>query len=157
VRELLIVRHIPYFAIGILFYRLRTRPLERRGDIGLIALCLIAIVLAYQPVFAEVAVICTSIFALFAAGYLGVLRWAPLAFLGMISYSLYLLHQAIGFSLIWHFETNGLSAGMAALSAAILVTILSTLLTLLVERPVMRTIRDAWKRHRQTVALGEPG
>jgi peptidoglycan/LPS O-acetylase OafA/YrhL len=157
VRELLIVRHIPYFAIGILFYRLRTRPLERRGDIGLIVLCLIAIMLAYKPVFAEVAVICTSIFALFAAGYLGVLRWAPLAFLGMISYSLYLLHQAIGFSLIWHFEINGLSASMAALSAAILVTILSTLLTLLVERPAMRTIRDAWKRHLQTVALGEPG
>jgi peptidoglycan/LPS O-acetylase OafA/YrhL len=156
-RELLIVRYIPYFAIGILFYRLRTRPLERRGDIGLIALCLAAIALAYKPLYVEVAVICTAIFALFAGGYLGMLRWAPLAFLGTISYSLYLLHQAIGFSLIWHLENNGLSAGLAALCAALLVTILSILLTFLVERPAMRAIRSAWKRHRQPAATAEPG
>jgi peptidoglycan/LPS O-acetylase OafA/YrhL len=155
--ELLIVRHIPYFAIGILFYRLRTRPLDRRGDIGLIALCLAAIALAYKPVFVEVAVACTAIFALFAAGCLGLLRWPPLAFLGTISYSLYLLHQAIGFSLIWHFENNGLSASLAAICAAILVTIISILLTFLVERPAMRAIRRAWKRHRQADAPAEPG
>jgi peptidoglycan/LPS O-acetylase OafA/YrhL len=148
-RELLIVRHIPYFAIGILFYRMRTRPSERVVDGMLVGLCLVAIAIAYTPVYLEVAAICTAIFAAFALGLLRGLRWAPFAFLGTISYSLYLLHQAIGFSLIWRLESNGMSASLAALSAAVLVTGLATLLTFLVERPAMRWIRRAWKRHRE--------
>lgn len=148
-RELLILRHIPYFAIGILFYRMRTRPSERVVDGMLVGLCLIAIAIAYEPVYLEVAAICTVIFAAFSLGLLRGLRWAPFAFFGTISYSLYLLHQAIGFSLIWHLENNGLSASLAALCSAGLVTALATLLSFLVERPAMRLIRRGWTRHRE--------
>ena len=150
--ELLIVRHIPYFAIGILFYRLRTRPEARLPDIALIGACLLAIMFAYKPVYAVVAVVCTAIFALFALGYLRGLRWAPFAFLGTISYALYLLHQSIGFSLIWHLEHRGVSSGLAALTAAIVVTALAVVLTYLVERPAMRWIRRTWKAHRERAA-----
>ena len=153
-RELLNVRHIPYFALGILFYRIRTQPAQRRGDIGLIGLGLLAIALAYKPVYLEVAVISTSIFALFAAGFLGGLRWAPFAFLGTISYSLYLLHQAIGFSLIWHLEMAGVPASLSALIAALLVTALAILLTFLVERPALRAIRRASHRYRDARTAG---
>lgn len=155
-RELLIVRYIPYFAIGILFYRIRSRPQGRHVDIGLIGLCLVAIALAFKPIYAEVAVVCTAIFALFVAGLLGGLRWAPFAFLGTISYSLYLLHQAIGFSLIWHLENKGVPAGMAALGVAVLVTGLAIALTYLVERPAMRAIRRAWKKRRDALAPATP-
>ena len=116
-RELSIARHIPYFAIGILFYRVHTRPQDRSGDIGLVGLCLLAIAVAYEPVYLEAAAICVAIFALFTAGFLGGLRWAPFAELGAISYSLYLLHQAIGFSLIWQFERSGMSSSVAAMAA----------------------------------------
>lgn len=155
-RELLIVRHIPYFAIGILFYRIRSRPQGRRVDIGLIGLCLVAIAISFKPVYAQVAVVCTTIFALLVAGFLGGLRWAPFAFLGTISYSLYLLHQAIGFSLIWHLENNGMSAGMAALGVAAVVTALAIALTFLVERPAMHAIRRAWKKRRATAPPAMP-
>lgn len=151
-RELLIVRHIPFFAIGILFYRIYSRPDGRRVDFGLIGLCLVAIAIAFKPIYAEVAVICTAIFALFVAGLLGGLRWVPFAFLGTISYSLYLLHQAIGFSLIWQLENGGMSAGMAALSAALAVTALAVALTFLVERPAMRAIRHAWRKRHDAIA-----
>lgn len=151
VRELLILRHIPFFALGILFYRLRTYPLERRIDGALIGLCLVAIAIAYEPVYAIVAIGCTAIFILFVTDRLTWLRAAPFAFLGTISYSLYLLHQAIGFSLIWQFEKAGLGASAAAFSAAVLVIGLAVLLTFLVERPAMRAIRDAWKRRRVAV------
>lgn len=150
-RELLILRHIPFFAIGILFYRIRTFPERWRLDAAMIGACIGAIAIAYPLVYAEVALVCTAIFALFALDRLSWLRAAPFAFLGTISYSLYLLHQAIGFSLIWHFEQLGLSAGVAGLCAALLVSVLATLLTFLVERPAMRLIRDAWKRRRSAV------
>ena len=147
-RELLILRHIPFFALGILFYRLRTHPQGRRLDTSLIGLCIVAIGIAYPPVFALVALACSAIFALFVTNRMTWLRGAPFVFLGAVSYSLYLLHQAIGFSLIWHFEHDaGLGAGAAAICAALLVTVLATALTWFIERPAMRLIRDAWKRH----------
>lgn len=151
VRELLILRHIPFFALGILFYRLRTYPDEWRLDATLIGLALVAIAIAYPPVFALVALGCTAIFILFVRGWLGWLRAAPFAFFGTISYSLYLLHQAIGFSLIWQFERAGFGSAVAAFGAAVLVIVLATGLTFAVERPAMRWIRDAWRRRRGMV------
>lgn len=146
-RELLILRHIPFFALGILFYRLRTTPQGFRLDTLLIGVCLVAIAIAYPPVFTLVAVTCCVIFTLFVTDRLTWLRAAPFAFFGAISYSLYLLHQAIGFSVIWHLEHDaGLGAGLAAICAALLVTLLAVALTFLVERPVMRWIRDIRKR-----------
>ena len=149
--ELLIVRYIPFFAIGILFYRLRTQPQNRKGDIALIGLCLVAIGLAYKPVLLLVGVVCTAIFALFQLGWLRLLRWSPFAFLGAISYSLYLLHQAIGFSVIWQLERHGVAPGLAALAAAVMVTVLATGLTWWVERPAMQAIRRWWKRQHAPV------
>ena len=149
--ELLIVRYIPFFAIGILFYRLRTQPQNRKGDIALIGLCLVAIGLAYKPVLLLVGVVCTAIFALFQLGWLRLLRWSPFAFLGAISYSLYLLHQAIGFSVIWQLERHGVAPGLAALAAAVMVTVLATGLTWWVERPAMQAIRRWWKSQHAAV------
>jgi peptidoglycan/LPS O-acetylase OafA/YrhL len=148
VREVLILRHIPFFAIGILFYRIRTHPQDWRLDAAMIGACVLAIAIAFPIVYAEVALACVAIFALFATNRLTWLRAAPFAFFGTISYSLYLLHQAIGFSLIWHFEKLGLGGGSAGLCAALIVTVLATLLTFLVERPALRMIRDAWRRRR---------
>lgn len=149
-REVLILRHIPFFALGILFHRLHANAHapDRRIDIALIGLTLVAIAVAYAPVLFVVALACTAIFALFVGGQLGGLRLRPFVFLGAISYSLYLLHQAIGFSLIWRFEHAGLAPALAAVCAALVVSLLAVLLTFVVERPAMRAIRDAWKRHR---------
>lgn len=153
VREVLIVRHIPFFALGILFYRLHRYPEQRRLDGAIIVLCLIAIAIAYVPVFAVAALVCSGLFTLLVAHRLTWLRAAPFAFLGTISYSLYLLHQAIGFSLIWHFEHAGMNAAFAAIVAAIAVTVMAVALTFAVERPAMRMIRSAWSRRRvQAVA-----
>lgn len=148
VRELLILRHIPFFAIGILFYRIWTYPNELRRNVAMIAASIVTIAIAYPPVFTIVALVCTAIFTLFVTHQLTWLRAAPFTFLGTISYSLYLLHQAIGFSLIWRFEMAGFSAGTAGLLAALVVSVLATLLTYLIERPAMRLIRAAWKKRR---------
>ena len=79
------------------------------------------------------------------------MRWSPFAFLGAISYSLYLLHQAIGFSVIWQLERHGVAPGLAALAAAVMVTVLATGLTWWVERPAMQAIRRWWKRQHAAV------
>jgi peptidoglycan/LPS O-acetylase OafA/YrhL len=147
-REVLLLRHIPFFALGILFYRLHTRSGNARWDIGLIALSLVAIGVAYAPVFLAAGAACCAIFALFVAGKLRWLRAAPFVFLGGISYSLYLLHQAIGFALIHRLEAAGVPSPAAVALTAFIVLALATALTYLVEKPAMRAIRGWWRGRR---------
>lgn len=144
-RELLILRHIPFFALGILFYRIHAHPGPHRGDAALIGLCLLAIGIAYPPIYWFVAFACVAIFALFVTGRLAWLRIAPLAYLGAISYSLYLLHQSIGFALIHWMEKGGM-APLTAIGLTVgAIFVLATALTYLVERPALHWIRSAWR------------
>ncbi|SDQ41324.1 acyltransferase [Pseudoxanthomonas sp. CF125] len=144
-RELLILRHIPFFALGILFYRLHTRPDENLLNYAMIALSLVAIGIAYPIVYLWVALGCCGIFLLFVNGMLGWMRGAFFVFLGSISYSLYLLHQAIGFALIHAMEQRGMPSLVACVATLVIVVALAALLTFTVERPAMRKIRSWWR------------
>ena len=146
VRELLILRHIPFFALGILFYRVWSAPRVDWRDLALMALALAAIGVVQAPVYLVAGAVCTAIFALFVTGLLGWLRARPFAFLGAISYSLYLLHQAIGFALIHQLEARGMpSLGAVAVTFTAVIT-LAWALSRTVEQPAMAAIRGWWRR-----------
>ena len=148
-RELLILRHIPFFALGILFYRIHSRPDALRSNLLLIALSLVSISVCYAPVYLLAGIVCSAIFALFVTGRLRWLRKAPFVFFGGISYSLYLLHQAIGFALLPRLEAAGIPSLAAVAIVAVVVLALATALTYGVERPAMRRLRDGWRRRKQ--------
>ena len=151
-REVLILRHIPFFALGILFYRRYLRSDGLWRDLGLMALSLLAIRIADAPVFFVVALACCAIFAAFVTGWLRWLSMPFFAFFGGISYSLYLLHQAIGFAAMHRLEAAGVPT-MAAIAIAIGIAIaLATALTRFVERPAMHAIRRWW-RARQVASV----
>lgn len=144
VREVLILKHIPFFALGVLFYRMHCNA-GNRIDAGMVGLCLLAIAIAYAPVYLAVATTCVGIFWLFLSGRLRWLGTAPMAYLGAISYSLYLLHQSIGFVLIHRMEQRGV-APLAAVAITVgVIFVMATLLTYLVERPALRWIRSTWR------------
>jgi peptidoglycan/LPS O-acetylase OafA/YrhL len=150
--ELLIVPHIPFFSLGILFYRLyhqRTDGPAAVRDHLMVAACVFVISFTREPVYFPVALTCVTVFYLFLYGRLRWLRAAPFAFLGTISYSLYLIHQAVGFDIIWHLEHDFGSGSTAAIAAAIATSIsLATLMTFLVERPTMTWLRSRWNAYR---------
>lgn len=147
VRELLILRFIPFFAMGILFYRMRTHPAELRLNIVMIGLCLLAIAVGERPVFLLVGVICCAIFCVFTLGWLRFLNTPVFAWLGALSYSLYLIHQSIGFVVIYRLERLGVPSLLACLVAMAVAFALAMALTRWVEKPAMRWIRSGWKRH----------
>ena len=147
-RETLIVRHIPFFALGVLFYRLHTRPDEWRGDVALIVAALAVVATSMALPYFLAALVCTAIFALFVAGSLRWMGIRPLAFLGGISYTLYLLHQAIGFALIHRLEQAGASTAVAITAAVSVSVVIAWLLSRLVERPAMRALRARWRARR---------
>jgi peptidoglycan/LPS O-acetylase OafA/YrhL len=150
--ELLIVRHIPFFSLGILFYKLYTEPADHRKsrlNHLMVAACVIVIAITREPVYLPVALTCVAVFYLFMYGKLRWLQAAPFAFFGTISYSLYLLHQAIGFDIIWHLEHDLGSTSALAITVAITVsTTLAIVVTFCVERPTMRWLRTRWQAHR---------
>jgi peptidoglycan/LPS O-acetylase OafA/YrhL len=83
------------------------------------------------------------VFSALAADRLAFIAVRPLVFLGTISYSLYLVHQNLGYAILTH---SGLPH-LAGAAVAILVAIsLATALTLLVERPCQLAIRRLYSR-----------
>ncbi|MES2741013.1 MAG: acyltransferase [Pseudomonadota bacterium] len=69
-------------------------------------------------------------------------RWA--SFLGGISYSLYLLHQILGFAIIHHLETAGLNTNLAMLAALACVIGLAAASRRWIEVPSQRWLLGAY-------------
>lgn len=154
-RQLMLGHYGPYFGAGILFYlsRHRTDARERYLDVCGIALCLVAVWIMRPWNDALASTACFAIFGLLAAGRLTLLANRPFLFLGAISYSLYVVHQNVGFIIIKHTTGAGLSTN-AAIGLAILTSMaIATAITYLVERPAQRGIRALYTKWKARPAL----
>ncbi len=144
---LLIQQHIPFFAIGIAAYRLRAGA-GRRWPAAVIAAAWATVAACDGFVHAEVAAIAAVTLLAVALRGLPPLRFPPLVWLGAISYSLYLIHQYIGFALLGRLEGAGLSPGPAILVTLAAALLIASAVTLTVERPALNAIRRRWRaRH----------
>ena len=81
-----------------------------------------------------------------ASGRLRLLEWPPLLFLGDVSYSLYLVHQIVGFWIILHLERAGLNPNLAVLAAVAAAVALAAVIRRAVEVLAQRGIRAAYAR-----------
>jgi peptidoglycan/LPS O-acetylase OafA/YrhL len=87
----------------------------------------------------------------FCAAARGGLRWlanGPLIFFGTISYTLYLVHQNVGYIVIRALTARGVSATVAIAIAFACAVCLAASLTWLIEKPSLRLIRDIYARHK---------
>ncbi|GGJ40170.1 acyltransferase family protein [Neoroseomonas lacus] len=80
-----------------------------------------------------------------AGGYLTWLGAPVFVWLGGISYTLHLLHENIGWTVIGRLEGAGIPANLAILAAIATSVGLAALVTYLVERPAMRWIRGFYR------------
>jgi peptidoglycan/LPS O-acetylase OafA/YrhL len=100
----------------------------------------------------------TVLLGLSAYGRLPVLRFKPIVFVAGISYSLYLLHNNLGSTLIFHLDPL-VGPWPALLLSTGLVVGIATLSTYWFERPLSAWLRKKWTRYRsgQIAAGGPPG
>ncbi len=155
--RMLILPQAPFFAIGVLFHRIYRNEGTAAWNYGLIALA-IAIVALAEPLSMTLLVLSACVvFWKLAHGGLAILTVRPLVFFGTISYSLYLVHQKIGHTVMAKMVEHGDSATIALIVATLVSVALATALTFLVERPAMSLIRDgyrksAWRAKRHAAA-----
>lgn len=145
--QVLITNYIPWFALGICVYQAaRKQPLPRVVVVtGCVAVACLAVVDGWT-----IGLLALAFATLVWAAASGRARWLGnpvLAFLGAISYPLYLLHENIGWVVQRAVQAQGWSFD-ASIAAALVVAVgMATVLTFTVERPVMRAIRRRYAGH----------
>ena len=148
--RLMILKYIPWFAAGIMIYRLTSLYGTPRRDLAVILAC--AVVLALVDGIAICALMLAISLTLYGAtcGKIKFLRNRLLIGLGTISYTLYLIHENIGWAIILKLERAGISSDAAIASALAVSLGLATFLTVLIERPALKWIRKKYKFQKKT-------
>jgi peptidoglycan/LPS O-acetylase OafA/YrhL len=143
---LVIQETIPFFAIGICCYRLRTRAIDWRWAALILTSASGTVFYINEYKMGIVALVTTAIFLSFTYGYAKWLSAKPLLWLGGISYTLYLVHQNIGHVVIRNLETRGVNPNLAILLTIAVVLGLALAITRLIERPAMTWVREQYRR-----------
>jgi peptidoglycan/LPS O-acetylase OafA/YrhL len=136
--------HLYLFLIGILIYESKSR--FRWRHLGLATLCLIAAGLQLYP--RQLCLLVLLGVLLFGCTRCRIpwLAHPALLFFGTISYTLYLVHQNIGYVVIRAGYMAGLNGYVAVACATGVAVLLAFLLTVFVERPGMRFVKQAFRR-----------
>lgn len=145
VSHLLILPYIAWFVCGIMIYRLVYHPQETSSKDKLILIAAIVQLSIVDGIGIGFLALALSIALWMAAtGRLPILANPILTWLGAISYTLYLLHENIGWAVILRLEHNGISGNLAILVAIAVTLLLAATLTRLIEKPAMNWIRTSY-------------
>jgi peptidoglycan/LPS O-acetylase OafA/YrhL len=147
VASLLVVKYIPWFAIGMAMYRIYTGARRWAQQVPVLLLALVVTTTVNGPEDGVVFLAITVIFAALIAGRMSFMNHASLLWLGGISYSFYLIHQNLGYAFMVMLERSGIPV-----PAALPITIAAALgaahcLNVSAEKPALAMIRNWWKKH----------
>lgn len=147
VETLLVLRWIPFFAIGLLSYRVWSGERAWRDQLAYFLAVILIVTLTETPDVIIATVILWATFVLMIEGHLHRFCFRPLLWLGGISYSLYLVHQNIGYTVMVVGNRMGLSPNLSFAAAIVTAMGLGTLVNRTIERPATRIIMGWWRNH----------
>jgi peptidoglycan/LPS O-acetylase OafA/YrhL len=146
ISDLLLLKYANLFIIGMMYYKLYSQKQEFPiATYGIIGTCILAYKLDHS--WAETCILGSFIliFELILRNKMKFIRNNFLVFFGTISYSLYLIHQNIGYVIIragYYFKINP----NTSIFVAMLVSIsLASAITFLIEQPLMHFMKEKYK------------
>lgn len=152
--RLLNLQYIPWFALGICIYQATSgtaaASLSAAGLTCALSLACLGVVNGWPQ--GLLALCMAGLVWGAAAGHLPWLKHRVLAYFGAISYSLYLLHENIGWVLMRELQQRGISFDASIAAALALSLALASAITYWVEKPAMAAIRDWYRRRAVTSA-----
>ncbi len=151
--HLLILPYIPWFVCGIMIYRLTQLATESpRLDLLVLLAAIVVLGVVEAPPIGLLAACLSGLLWTAANGRLPILANPVLAWLGAIYYTLYLLHENIGWGVIRQAQKAGVDVNLSILLAIALALAMATTLTRLVERPAMKWLRERYRARTTLVA-----
>lgn len=156
IKDLMFVKYAPLFIGGMLIFRIHRYGRPATGDAILLALAVCHGLFAYKLPYSLFVLGCFTVFALAVAGRLNWLANKPLLWLGSLSYSLYLVHQNIGYGVITLSYNAGLPGWLGVSLAIVTALLLASLIHYFIEKPAQRQFR-AWRSRTETAqTVGAP-
>ncbi|PHR83635.1 MAG: hypothetical protein COA59_11105 [Colwellia sp.] len=140
----LLLQYNHLFSAGIIFYLIKKEEINKQYALSLL-LCLIAHWMQGELISSILVTLFFVVFTLFVYGKLSFIAIKPLTWLGSISYSLYLLHQNIGYIIIREIEAKGFSPNIAIFSALVASLLLAHIIMKTIERPCQIWIKNRYK------------
>ncbi|MBD3641173.1 MAG: acyltransferase [Marinobacter sp.] len=159
VKDLLFVKYAPLFISGMILYRWHRHGPLPSGEWLLLMLAILHSLVAYKAPYSFFVLGCYGTFALAVAGRLQFLASRPLLWLGSLSYTLYLVHQNIGYGIIELAYANGAHGAIGVSLALATALTLAALVHYGVEKPCLAWFRDIRLRmtRRRDVPLPDLG
>ena len=141
VRIILLVKEIGFFALGVTFYKIKHEGYSILCCLTFL-LSLFIIFLTNGKLYLIAALIYSVIFYLIINNKGKFLKVKPLLWLGSISYSLYLIHQNIGYIIIRAMSNYNISFYLKIITPLVISIILATIITRYIEKPALKMIRN---------------
>lgn len=151
VQRIFILAYIPWFAIGISIF-LYTHPrdaADRPKSAALIAAAAALLAIVDSP---AIGLLSLALAALVFGAATQRLPWLALpvmVWFGTISYTLYLLHENIGWSVLLRLRDWGVQRDVAIACTIALALLLADGLTRFIEKPAMAWIRQRWSDYKK--------
>ncbi|OAI28337.1 MULTISPECIES: acyltransferase family protein [Methylomonas] len=140
IRQLLVLDYGHLFIAGIMFYKIYSQKCKWLYCYVVIAFCLEILI---SP---ATTIICGAYFIAFiflVNGRLGFLSNKVLVFLGSISYSLYLIHQNVGYVIIYSLYKHGFASPISVILVPLFFSLLlASFMFLFIERPSLLALKS---------------
>jgi peptidoglycan/LPS O-acetylase OafA/YrhL len=154
--SILILKFCHLFIAGMMLYREKQQGLSRYRWL-LIGACILKQRVAYswENSWDTTLILAGCVLLLYLAiqGYLRFITIKPLIFLGTISYSLYLIHQNIGYAIIRGLYQYEVNPYISIVIAIIMCLILATLMTFIIEKPALKFIKRGYEKNKLAKSL----
>lgn len=158
---LLVLRFVPWFAIGMICYQVWDGRRSWRQQTPLLLLVMLTVAVSAEWDIILLTAILILVFWAMIEGRLGWICVRPLIWVGQISYSLYLVHQHIGFTIMLRADSAGWPPLVGYALAIVAALGLGFAVNRYVELPAARYLTARWRdwqaRRSPSLASAEQG